>query len=92
LNDKTYYYISQYAASTLYSLYKYYEEDKKTGQVEKILYRALYLKLADILLYKVCEGNIICYPGFTSACISALTPDQFIEEEVVEIKEKKKKF
>ena len=89
LNDKTYFYISKYAASTLYSLYKYYEEDKKTGQVEKILYRALNLKLADILLYKVCEGDIICYPGFTSACISALTPDQFIEEEVVEIKEKK---
>ena len=68
----------------------------KTGEVEKILYRALNLKLADILLYKVCEGDIICYPGFTSACISALTPDQFIEEIVVEkkvkiIKVKKKK-
>ena len=98
LNDKTYYYISQYAASTLYSLYKYYEEDKKTGEVEKILYRALNLKFADILLYKVCEGDIICYPAFTSACISALTPDQFVEEIVVEKKvtkikvEKKKEY
>ncbi len=60
MNDKAYYYISQYAASTLYSLYKYYQEDKKTGDVEKILYRALNLKFADILLYKVCEGDIIC--------------------------------
>ena len=89
LNDKTYNYISQYAASTLYSLYKYYQEDKKTGDVEKILYRALNLKFADILLYKVCEGDIICYPAFTSACITAITPEQFNEEIVVEKKEMK---
>ena len=86
LNDKTYYYISQYATSTLYSLYKYYQDDKKTGDVEKILYRALNLKFADILLYKVCEGDIICYPAFTSACITAITPEQFNEEIVVEKK------
>ena len=35
------------------------------------------MKLADILLYKVCEGDIICYPGFTSTCISEITPDKF---------------
>ena len=81
LDIKTYYKINKYAASTLFSLYKYYQENKKTGDVEKILYRALNLKLADILLYKVCEGEVICYPGFTSACISAITPDKFIEEE-----------
>ena len=97
LDKKTYYKINKYAASTLYSLYKYYEENKKTGEVEKILYRALNLKLADILLYKVCEGEVICYPGFTSACISAITPDKFIEEEdepenkKKESKKKKKK-
>jgi hypothetical protein len=51
LNGKNYYYISPYAAATLYSLNKYYQENKMTGEVEKILYRALNLKLADILLY-----------------------------------------
>ena len=88
LNEKNYYYISPYAAATLYSLNKYYQENKMTGEVEKILYRALNLKLADILLYKVCEGDVICYPGFTSACISAITPDQFIEKEEEEVVEK----
>ena len=89
LNPKTYYNIKKYACSTLYSLYKYYNENKQTGNVEKVLYRALNLKLADILLYKVCEGDIICYPGFTSACISAITPDKFSDN--VEIKEEDKK-
>ena len=80
LNPETYYYIKKYACSTLYSLYKYYEDNIITGQVENILYRALNMKLADILLYKVCEGDVICYPGFTSTCISEITPEQHIEE------------
>ena len=91
LNPETYYYIKKYACSTLYSLYKYYHENKTTGKVENVLYRALNLKLADILLYKVCEGDIICYPGFTSACTSAITPDKFDDEEIqVEDKDSKK--
>jgi hypothetical protein len=77
LNPLSYENIKKYACATLYSLYKFYQENKTTGKVENVLYRALNLKLADILLYKVCEGEIICYPGFTSACTTAITPDQF---------------
>jgi hypothetical protein len=51
LNPANYYYIKNYACSTLYSLYKFYNENKKTGKVENVLYRALNLKLADMLLY-----------------------------------------
>jgi len=79
LNPASYYYIKNYACSTLYSLYEFYNKNKKTGKVDNVLYRALNLKLADMLLYKVCEGDIICYPGFTSACISAITPDKFVD-------------
>ena len=32
------------------------------------------MKFTDILLYKVCEGEIICYPGFTSACYRKFFP------------------
>ena len=91
LNEVSYFYIKKYACATLYSLYEYYKNDKKTGEVEKILYRALNLKLADILLYKVCEGNVICYPGFTSACISEITPDKFGQEEEEEPKKNEAK-
>lgn len=77
LEPKTYYYIKNYACSTLYSLYYYYNQNKSQGKIEKTLYRALSMKLADILLYKVCEGEVICYPGFTSTCISEITPDKF---------------
>ena len=92
LNPETYNNIKQYACSTLYSLYKYYEENVKTGQVEKILYRALNMKLADILLYKVCEGDVIFYPGFTSTCISEITPDKYITEKEVIPQKKTKSF
>ena len=75
-------------------MYKYYELNKKTGNIEKKLYRAMNLKLADILLYKVCEGDIICYPAFTSACAREITPDYFdkieIEKEDEKNNEKKK--
>ena len=77
LDPKTYYYIKNYACSTLYSLYYYCIKNPNQGKIEKVLYRALSMKLADILLYKVCEGDIICYPGFTSTCISEITPDKF---------------
>ena len=92
LNPETYNNIKQYSCSTLYSLYKYYEENVKTGQVEKILYRALNMKLADILLYKVCEGDVIFYPGFTSTCISEITPDKYITEKEVIPQKKTKSF
>ena len=88
LNEKTYNFIRNYACSTLYSLYKYYHNKEETGKVENKLYRALNLKLADILLYKVCEGEIICYPGFTSVCIRENTPGAFDKEEVAEMKER----
>ena len=94
LDPYNYNYIKKYACSTLYSLYKYYELNKKTGNIEKKLYRAMNLKLADILLYKVCEGDIICYPAFTSACAREITPDYFdkieIEKEDEKTNEKKK--
>ena len=81
LNTLSYDNIKKYACATLYSLYKFYSENKNTGKVENVLYRALNLKLSDILLYKVCEGEIICYPGFTSACTSVIIPDQFQNDE-----------
>ena len=84
LNPKSYSCIQGYACATLYSLYKYYQEKKEVGKVEKILYRALNMKFADILLYKVCNGDIICYPGFTSACISAITPDKLADYDIPE--------
>jgi len=87
LNPKSYSYIKNYACATLYSLYKYYQEKKEVGKVEKILYRALNMKFADILLYKVCQGDIICYPGFTSSCISALTPDKLADNDIPEEQE-----
>ena len=90
LDPKTYYYIKNYACSTLYSLYHYYKNNPNQGKIEKTLYRALSLKFADILLYKVCEGDIICYPGFTSTCISEITPDKFEKKPEEEEKEKKK--
>ena len=99
LNPASYHYIKEYACSFLYSLYKYYNQNKMTGNIETKLYRALNLKLSDILLYKVCEGDIICYPGFTSACKNEITPDDFggkekdeeEKEEEEEKNEKKKK-
>ena len=48
------------------------------------------MKLADILLYKVCEGETICYPGFTSACTTAITPDKFKNNEEEEEKDFRK--
>ena len=74
LNKNTYYSIKNYACSTLYSLYKYVNENSEYGKVENFLYRQITMKFADILLYKVCEGEIICYPGFTSACIRKYFP------------------
>ena len=91
LNPANYYYIKNYACSTLYSLYKFYNKNKKTGKVENVLYRALNLKLADMLLYKVCEGDIICYPGFTSACTSAITSDKFVNIASIKDEDKKSK-
>ena len=87
LDPKTYYYIKNYACSTLYSLNYYYQKNPNQGKIEKVLYRALSMKLADILLYKVCEGDIICYPGFTSTCISEISPDKFKD---IDKKEKNK--
>lgn len=84
LDKVSYYYIKRYACSTLYSLYTYYRKNKKVGEIENTLYRAMNLKLADILLYKVCEGDIICYPGFTSACINEITPDFFEKEKIID--------
>ena len=66
-NENSYKSIKNYACSLLYSLYKYYSLNNYSGTVENSLYRQINLKFADILLYKVCEGEIICYPGFTSA-------------------------
>lgn len=91
LNPASYYYIKNYACSTLYSLYEFYNKNKKTGKVDNVLYRALNLKLADMLLYKVCEGDIICYPGFTSACISAITPDKFVDIAAIKDEDTKSK-
>ena len=90
LNAISYDNIKKYACSTLYSLYKIYKENENTGKVENVLYRALNLKLADILLYKVCEGETICYPGFTSACTTAITPDKFKNNEEEEEKDFRK--
>ena len=74
LNNDAYNSIKNYACSTLYSLYKYVSLNIEYGKIEKTLYRQITMKFTDILLYKVCEGEIICYPGFTSACYRKIFP------------------
>ena len=89
MNPISYDNIKKFACSNLYSLYKFYQGNENSGKVENVLYRALNLKFADILLYKAWEGETICYPGFTSACTTAITPDKFKngkEEEDNELK------
>ncbi len=51
----------------LYSLYKLAHDYPEFGvQKDKIFYRKMTIKLADLHMYKACEGEVICYPAFTS--------------------------
>ena len=47
------------------------------GTFKKVLYRGFKIKKADILLYKACKGDIICYSSFMSMSLDKSVAKNF---------------
>ena len=73
LNPNDYLNIKAYSGIFMYSIYKYVKDNPSKKANEKQFRRAVALKKADLYLYKICEGDIICLPGFTSTSTELLT-------------------
>ena len=59
--------IKYFAGPFSYSLYKFGKEDQENGVYHtKTFYRKMTIKLSDFYLYKMLQGELICYPAFTS--------------------------
>ena len=59
--------IKYFAGPFSYALYKFAKDDHNNGvYYSKTFYRKMTIKLADFYLYKILEGELICYPAFTS--------------------------
>ena len=59
--------IKYFAGPFSYSLYKFAYDDKNNGIYNsKKFYRKMTIKLSNFYLYKILEGELICYPAFTS--------------------------
>ena len=62
----------------LYKLIFQQKNEKNIGSQKCIkLYRAMAIKKSDIFLYKASEGDIFCYPGFTSTTSNSGVLDIF---------------
>ena len=68
LNNKIYQKISPIAGKIINLIYSdIHSRNKNLKNINpKTLYRGFSIKKADIFLYKACEGDIFCYPSFTS--------------------------
>ena len=68
LNNELYQKISPIAGKITNLIYSDIHTRNKNRQnvYPNILYRGFSIKKADIFLYKACEGDIFCYPSFTS--------------------------
>ena len=68
LNNKIYQKISPIAGKIINLIYSdIHSRNKNSKNINpKTLYRGFSIKKADIFLYKACEGDIFCYPSFTS--------------------------
>ena len=59
--------IKYFAGPFSYALYKFARDDKNNGVFySKTFYRKMTIKLSDFFLYKILEGELVCYPAFTS--------------------------
>ena len=59
--------IKFFAGPFSYALYKFARDDKNNGVFySKTFYRKMTIKLSDFFLYKILEGELVCYPAFTS--------------------------
>ncbi len=59
--------IKYFAGPFSYALYKFARDDKNNGVFySKTFYRKMTIKLSDFYLYKILEGELVCYPAFTS--------------------------
>ena len=65
LDNNIYEKIKYFVGPFNYALYKYGKTN--TECKNRILYRRLILKNTDLYLYKICEGDIICFPAYTSS-------------------------
>ena len=71
VNDKC----IEFAGLLNYSLYKYYFDHPEIKITKDVtLYRKLIISIKDLYAYDLFEGNIICFPAFTSTSID---PDAF---------------
>ena len=68
LNYDIYKKVSPISGKIINVLYKHISENSVNlvNGISKKLYRAELIKKTDIYLFKICEGNIICYPKFLS--------------------------
>ena len=66
-DPNTYNQIKCFAGTLMYAMSVYAKTNPSFGlSSSMILYRRLTLRYVDLNSYKTCEGDIICFPGFTS--------------------------
>ena len=81
LDYKIYKQISPIVGKMTNIIYSDIIEKSENSEKEKdiLLFRGFSSKKADIFLNKACEGDIICYPAFTSTSEEKEVADEFIE-------------
>ena len=78
--------VKYFAGPFSYSLYKFAKEEKNNGVYHtKKFYRKMTIKISDYYLYKILEGELICYPAFTSTSEKDISKYNFPTYNAIEV-------
>ena len=86
LEEYEYNKIKYFAGPFSYALYQFAHDNKKEGIYKsKTFYRKMTIKLSDFYLYKMCVGELICYPAFTSTSEKDISKYDFPTNIAIEV-------
>ena len=78
--------IKYFAGPFSYALYKFATDNQENGVYHsKTFWRKMTIKLADFYMYKILEGELICYPAFTSTSEKDISKYSFPTETAKEV-------